>query len=44
MRIGSVMWSGYIEGMAAASREIDFLEMKIKSLKDLEDVREGGIS
>ncbi|MHC1571496.1 MAG: cobaltochelatase subunit CobN [Methanosarcinales archaeon] len=37
MKIGCVMWSGYIESMAEASRELDFLEINLKSLRDLED-------
>ncbi len=37
MKIGCVMWSGYIESMAEAASQLDFLEMNLKSLRDLED-------
>jgi len=39
MKIGCVMWSGYIESMAEATSQLDFLEMNLKSLRDLEDER-----
>jgi len=39
MKIGCVMWSGYIESMAEAASQLDFLEMHLKSLRDLEDER-----
>ena len=39
MKIGCVMWSGYIESMAEASRGLDFLEINLKSLRDLRDER-----
>ncbi|MHC1565606.1 MAG: cobaltochelatase subunit CobN [Candidatus Syntropharchaeales archaeon] len=42
MKIGCIMWSGYIATMAEAARELDFLEMNLKSLKDLEDARKRG--
>ncbi|PKM48033.1 MAG: cobalt chelatase [Firmicutes bacterium HGW-Firmicutes-8] len=38
MKIGSIMWGSYIPPMAQAGRELEWLELNLRSMRDLEDI------
>ena len=38
MKMGSIMWGSYISPLVQANKELDWLELNLRSLRDLEDV------
>lgn len=38
MNIGSIMWGSYIPPLAQASKELSWLELNLRSMRDLEDI------